>query len=161
MEGFNETTDRLLSVIASEASFRRPVTAAIDISNLDVNYLIPKRITSYEREVIEQMDEDDQKVAVESASLHVEAGSHPMRFLYVPSTSGEGTTAFATNHRVGPMRPRHSVGGIVVAGRSKTNTSPSKVISSRRPPQKTTACGCSTSCLRCCCTISGGSRTSC
>jgi hypothetical protein len=198
MDGFNATTDRLLSVIASEASFRRPVTAAIDIttipyygdveempmvsgtkdgegrafkfatlsiigrniplvlavepvressawdenppnqihrtvrrlvqrakehapietvlcdrefdsmrvfqtlSNLDVNYLIPKRITSSEREVIEQMEEDDQEVAVESASVHVEAGSHPMRFLYVPSMSGEGTTVFATNLRVGP-----------------------------------------------------------
>ncbi|WP_096396404.1 transposase [Halorubrum trapanicum] len=198
VDGFNELTDRLLSVIASEASFRRPVTAAIDIttvpyygdveempmvsgtkdgegrafkfatlsiigrniplvlavepvcessawdenppnqihrvvrrlvqrakehvpietvlcdrefdsmrvlqtlSNLNVNYLIPKRITSSERDVIEQMDEDDQEVAVESASVHVEAGSHPMRFLYVPSTSGEGTTVFATNLRVGP-----------------------------------------------------------
>jgi len=196
--GFNETTERLLSVIDSEASFRRPVTAAIDIttipyygdveempmvsgtkdgegrafkfatlsivgqniplvlavepvressawdenppnrihrvvrrlvtrakehvpietvlcdrefdsmrvfqtlSNLDVNYLIPKRITSSEREVIERMEEDDQEVAVESASVHVESGSHPMRFLYVPSTSGDGTTVFATNIRVGP-----------------------------------------------------------
>jgi hypothetical protein len=198
VEGFNETTDRLLSVIASEASFRRPVAAAIDIttipyygdveempmvsgtkggegrafkfatlsiigrniplvlavepvressawdenppnrihrtvrrlvrrakehvpieavlcdrefdsmrvfqtlSNLDVNYLIPKRITSSERKVIKRMDEDNQEVAVESVSVHVEAGSHPMRFLYVPSTSAEGTTVFATNLRVGP-----------------------------------------------------------
>ena len=198
VDGFNETTDRLLSVIASESSFRRPVTAAIDIttvpyygdveempmvsgtkdgegrafkfatlsiigrniplvlavepvressawdknppnqihrtvrrlvqrakehvpietvlcdrefdsmrvfqtlSNLGVNFLIPKRVTSSEREVIERMDVDDQDVAVESASVHVEAGSHPMRFLYAPSTSGEGTTVFATNLRVGP-----------------------------------------------------------
>jgi len=72
------------------------------LSNLDVNYLIPKRITSSEREVIEQMDEADQEVTVESASVHVEAGSHPMRFLYVPSTSSEGTTVFATNLRVRP-----------------------------------------------------------
>jgi len=34
VNGFNETTDRLLSVIASEASFRRPVTAAIDITTI-------------------------------------------------------------------------------------------------------------------------------
>jgi len=34
VDGFNETTDRLLSVIASEASFRRPVTAAIDITTI-------------------------------------------------------------------------------------------------------------------------------
>ncbi|MDB2246151.1 transposase [Halorubrum ezzemoulense] len=198
VNGFNETTDRLLSVIASEASFRRPVTATIDIttipyygevegmpmvsgtkdrdgrafkfatlsiigqniplvlavepvressewdenpsnqihrtvrrlvrrakeqvpietvlcdrefdsiqvfqtlSNLDVNYLIPKRVSSSERDVLEQMEGDDQEVAVESASIHVESGSHPMRLLYVPSTSGEGTAVFATNLRVGP-----------------------------------------------------------
>jgi hypothetical protein len=72
------------------------------LSNLDVNYLIPKRITSSEREVIERMEEDDQEVAVETASVHVVSGSHPMRFLYVPSTSGDAMTAFATNLRVGP-----------------------------------------------------------
>ena len=32
----------------------------------------------------------------------VESGRHSMQFLYVPSTSGEGTTVFATNLRVGP-----------------------------------------------------------
>ncbi|PHQ39057.1 transposase [Halorubrum persicum] len=198
IEGFDDACDRLLSAIASEASFRRPVTAAIDIttipyygdveempmvsgvpgeeerafkfatlsiigeniplilaiepiressswdenpsnqvhrvvrrlvsrakehvpietvlcdrefdsmqvfqtlSNLNVNYLIPKRITNSEHEVIEQMNDDGQEVAVEPASVHVESGSHPMRFLYVPSTSGVGTTVFATNLRVGP-----------------------------------------------------------
>jgi len=198
VEGFDQASDRLLSAIADEASFRRPVTAAIDIttipyygevggmpmvsgmqgeekrafkfatlsivgeniplvlavepiressswdrnppnqahrvvrrlvqrakehvpvetvlcdrefdskrvyqtlSNLGVNYLIPTRINSTEREVIETMDADGQAVAVESASVHVESGSHPMQFLYVPSTSGEGTTVFATNLRVGP-----------------------------------------------------------
>ncbi len=197
-EGFDAATDRLLSVIESEASFRRPVTAAIDIttipyygdvegmsmvsgtkdqerrafkfatlsiigqniplvlgvepikessewdqnpsnkihrvvrrlvkraqdhvpietvlcdrefdsqrvfqslSNLGVNYLIPKRINSTEREVMEQMEEDEQEVAVESASVHVEAGNHQIRFLYVPSTKGDGTAVFATNLRVGP-----------------------------------------------------------
>lgn len=34
MGGFNETTDRLLSVIASEVPLRRPVTAAIDITTV-------------------------------------------------------------------------------------------------------------------------------
>jgi hypothetical protein len=72
------------------------------LSNLGVNYLIPKRISSTEREVFDQMDEDGQDVAVESSSVHVETGSHSMRFLYVPSTSGEGTAVFATNLRVGP-----------------------------------------------------------
>ncbi|WP_284011333.1 transposase [Haloarcula pelagica] len=72
------------------------------LSNLGVNYLIPKRINSTEREVIETMDADGQGVAVESASVHVESGSHSMQFLYVPSTSVEGTTVFATNLRVGP-----------------------------------------------------------
>jgi len=73
------------------------------LSNLGVNYLIPKRINSTERNVIETMDDDDEQVvAVESASVHVEAGSHQMRFLYVPSTKGDGTAVFATNLRVGP-----------------------------------------------------------
>jgi len=60
------------------------------------------RVSSTEREVFDQMDKDDQDVAVESASIHIETGSHPMRLLYVPSTSGEGTAVFATNLRVGP-----------------------------------------------------------
>jgi hypothetical protein len=198
IEGFDEASDRLLSAIASETSFRRPVTAAIDIttipyyddvegmsmvsgmqgeekrafkfatlsivgeniplvlavepiqessawdrnppnqvhrvvrrlvrrakehvpvetvlcdrefdskrvyqtlSNLGVNSLVPTRINSTERKVFETMEADGQRVAVESASVHVESGSHSMQFLYVPSTSGEGTTVFATNLRVGP-----------------------------------------------------------
>jgi len=198
VEGFDQTSDRLLSVIAAEASFRRPVTAAIDIttvlyygdvngmpmvsgmqgeeerafkfatlsivgenvplilaiepiressawddnqsnqvhrvvrrlvtrakdhvpietvlcdrefdsmrvyqtlSNLDVNYLIPTRVNSTERDVIETMEGDGRAVAVESPSVHVEAGSHLMRFLYVPSTNGDGTAVFTTNLRVGP-----------------------------------------------------------
>jgi hypothetical protein len=72
------------------------------LSNLGVNYLIPKRINSTEQEIIKTMEADGQAVAVESASVHVEAGSHSMQFLYVPSTKGDGTTVFATNLRVGP-----------------------------------------------------------
>jgi hypothetical protein len=197
IQGFDEATDRLLSVISSEATFRRPVTVAIDVTtvpyygdtegmpmvsgltpedraykfatlsivgynvplvlvvepvressawddnasnqvhrvvrrlvrrakdhvpietvlcdrefdakqvyqtlaNLDVNYLIPKRIHSTEREAIDQMEVDDREVAVESARVDIESGSHPMRFLYVPSTKSEGTAVFATNIRVGP-----------------------------------------------------------
>jgi hypothetical protein len=198
IQGFDAATDRLLSVIESEASFRRPVTAAIDIttipyygdvegmpmvsgtkntdvrafkfatlsiigqniplvlgvepiressewdrnppnkihrvvrslvkqaqehvpietvlcdrefdsqqvyqtlSNLGVNYLIPKRINSTEQDIIQTMETDGEAVAVETASVHVEAGNHQMRFLYVPSTKGDGTAAFATNLRVGP-----------------------------------------------------------
>jgi IS4 transposase len=72
------------------------------LQNHDVNYLIPKRITSTEREAIDQMDADGHDVAVETASVNVGAGSHELRFLYVPSTSGEGTAVFATNLAVGP-----------------------------------------------------------
>ncbi|AHZ22139.1 transposase [Haloferax mediterranei ATCC 33500] len=72
------------------------------LSNLNVDYLIPKRITSSERKAIEQMEQDSQDVAVESASVHVEQGSHAMQFLYVPSTKSDGTTVFATNARVRP-----------------------------------------------------------
>jgi hypothetical protein len=74
------------------------------LSNLGVNYLVPTRINSTEREVIGTMDADGQGVAVESASVHVESGSHSMQFLYVPSTSSEETTVFATNLRVGPEK---------------------------------------------------------
>jgi len=257
VEGFNETTDRLLSVIASEVSFRRPVTAAIDItivpyygdveempmvsgtkdgegrafkfatlsiigrniplilavepvrensawdenppnqihrvvrrlvkrakehvpietvlcdrefdsmrvfqtlSNLGVNYLIPKRITSSEREVIERMDEDNQEVAVESASVHVEAGSHPMRFLYVPSTSGEGTTVFATNLRVGPDEAETFCRRYSRRWQIENEYKSIKGDFLAKTSSRITACGCSTSCSRCCCTISGGSRTFC
>ena len=47
------------------------------------------------------MDENGQEVAVESASVHVEQGSHAMQFLYVPSTKGEGTAVFAANLSAG------------------------------------------------------------
>jgi hypothetical protein len=67
-----------------------------------VNYLIPKRITSTEKEMIETMENDGEDVAVESASVHVESGEHSMQFLYVPSTKSDGTAVFATNLRVGP-----------------------------------------------------------
>jgi len=72
------------------------------LSNLDVNYLIPKRTSSSKQDVLGQMEEDNKGVAVESASVHMESVSHPMRLLYVPSTSAEGTAVFATNLRVGP-----------------------------------------------------------
>ena len=72
------------------------------LSNLGANYLIPKRLTSTEKEVIETMESDEEDVAVESASVHVESGEHSMQFLYVPSTKGSGTAVFATNLRVGP-----------------------------------------------------------
>jgi len=51
------------------------------LSNLGVNYLIPKRITSTEKDVIETMESDGEDVAVESASVHVESGEHSMQFL--------------------------------------------------------------------------------
>ncbi len=34
IDGFQQATDRLLSVILSESSFRRPVTVAIDITTI-------------------------------------------------------------------------------------------------------------------------------
>jgi len=72
------------------------------LSNLDVNYLIPKRITSTERDAIETMEADGRDVAVERASVDVKFGSHSMRFLYVPSTKTDGTAVFTTNSHVGP-----------------------------------------------------------
>ncbi|QCJ46401.1 transposase [Haloprofundus sp. MHR1] len=72
------------------------------LSNLNVNYLIPKRITSTERAALVQMEKDGQNVAVEPATVHVESGSHAMQFLYVPTTNSESTAVFATNVAVGP-----------------------------------------------------------
>ena len=72
------------------------------LSNFDVNYLIPKRITSTEREVIETMEGDGRDVSVERVSVDVETGSHSMRFLYVPSTKTDGSAVFATNLNIGP-----------------------------------------------------------
>ena len=74
------------------------------LSNVGVEYLIPKRRFSPERSIIERMEDDRQDVAVESMSVHVEHGSHAMRFLYVPSTKGSGTAVFATNATVGPEK---------------------------------------------------------
>jgi hypothetical protein len=67
-----------------------------------MKYRIPKRITSTEWKAIEKMEDDGEDVAVESASVQVETGSHPMGFLYVPSTKGDGKAVFATNPHVGP-----------------------------------------------------------
>ena len=59
-------------------------------------------ITAQVCEVVETMEADGQAVAVEAASVRVEAGSHLIRFLYVPSTKGDGTAVFASNLRVDP-----------------------------------------------------------
>ena len=72
------------------------------LSNLGVNYLIPKRISNQERDAINQMEEDRMDVAVQTATVHTDGGSHSMRFLYVPSNSGDGTAVFATNRVVKP-----------------------------------------------------------
>lgn len=72
------------------------------LSNLDVEYLIPKRKSSREQDAIEQMEEDGMDVAVQEAKVEVETGSHPMRFLYVPSQEGDGTAVFVTNRSVKP-----------------------------------------------------------
>jgi len=131
------------------------------LSNLNVNYLIPKRIHSTERENIETMDEDGQEVAVESASVHVDHGSHTMQFLYVPSTKARAQRSLRRTSQSAPRKLRRSAAGTVVAGRSRTSTSRSSTTSWRRHRPRTTASGCSTSCSRFCCTISGGLPISC
>lgn len=72
------------------------------LSNLGVEYLIPKRISNQERDAIDQMEEDGVNVAVQPGTMHTDGGSHSMRFLYVPSSSGDGTAVFATNRVVKP-----------------------------------------------------------
>jgi len=119
------------------------------------------RVSSTEREVFDQMDKDDQDVAVESASIHIETGSHPMRLLYVPSTSGGGRPSSRRIFESVRRKPSRSVGATVGGGKSRTSTRASSTISLRRHRRKTTAFACSTSCSQCSCTISGGSPTSC
>lgn len=74
------------------------------LSNLNVNYLIPKRTMQTEATVIEKMDAAGEDVAVEAARVNVEHGSHEMRFCYVPTASEEsdGTAVFAINVAVSP-----------------------------------------------------------
>jgi len=117
-------------------------------------------ITAQLREVVETMEADGQAVAVESASVRVEAGSHSMWFLYVPSTKGDGTAVFVTNLSIRPEEAESFCRPTADAGGSKTGTSRSRTISLRRPPGTIIACGFSTSCSRCCSTMSGGSPIS-
>jgi hypothetical protein len=67
-----------------------------------VDYLIPKRVNSPEKRALDTMKSVRECVAVEESRVHAEGGSHAMRFLYVPSTSGRGTVVFTTNVNVGP-----------------------------------------------------------
>ncbi len=126
-----------------------------------MNYLIPKRIHSDEREAIETMDENGQEVAVESATVHVDHGSHAMQFLYVPSTKGEGTAVFATNLSVEPdevetfTRRYSRRWQIENEYKSIKNDFLAKTSSKDYRVRR------STSCSRCCCTTSGGSLISC
>jgi len=131
------------------------------LSNLDVNYLIPKRIHSVERENIETMDEDGEEVAVESTSVHVDHGSHAMQFLYCPRRKERGQRSLRRTSQSAPRKLRRSAAATAAAGRSKTSTRASRTTSWRRPPRKITECGCSTLYSRCCCTISGGSPIFC
>ncbi|MDL0138545.1 transposase [Halobacterium salinarum] len=71
------------------------------LSNLNVNYLVPTRRGPTEEDVLEKMTARGEEVAVERARIEVESGSHGCRFLYVPSSSGEGTVVFVTNVDVG------------------------------------------------------------
>ncbi len=257
LEGFQQATDQLLSVIQSESSFRRPVTVAIDIttiryfgnveampmvsgtkdgkgrafkfatlsivgwniplilavepvressswdenppnrihrivrrfvrrahkhvpiemvlcdrefdskavyqtlSNLDVNYLIPKRIHSTERKVIETMNEDSQEVAVESAPVHVEQGSHAMQFLYVPSTKAEGTAVFATNRLVDPEEAEAFCRRYSRRWQIENEYKSIKNDFLAKTPPRTTEYACSTSCSQYYSTTFGDSPISC
>ena len=131
------------------------------LSNLEINYLIPKLVSSFEQDVLNHFEADDQEVVVELASVHVKTGSHPMRFLYVPSTEGEERQYLQLISGSVQMKPKHSVAGIVTGGRSKTSTKASRTTSWRKRPRRTIGFGYSTLCSPCYCTISGGSLTSC
>jgi hypothetical protein len=118
------------------------------LQNLDDNSFVPKRITSTERDAIDQMEADGQDVAVETASVNVEWGSHELGFLYVPSSSGEGTAVFATGLAVGPEEAETFCRRYSRRWQIKNMYKSLSTISSRRLPRSTTACGCSTSFTR-------------
>ena len=99
------------------------------LSNLGVNYLVPKRVHSTENWVIETVEVENQDVAVESATVHLDTGSHAMQLLYVPSTKSDGAAVFATNLALVLRKPRQSVVGTVLGGRSRTSTNRSRTTS--------------------------------
>lgn len=75
------------------------------LSNLNVNYLIPKWITSSEQDVLVRMDEDDQEIAVESASVHVEAGLHRCGFCTCRRRAARGQLSSQRISESGRTRP--------------------------------------------------------
>lgn len=99
------------------------------LSNLGVNYLIPKRTLGTEREAIDTMEADGQDVAVESVSVHVTHGSHAMRFLYVPSTNEVGQQCLQRTYRSVLRRLKRSVNDIVHVGRLRMSTRASRTTS--------------------------------
>lgn len=74
------------------------------IDNLGLTYVIPRRHFSLEKEVIEKINDHAARAAVEPVTLTTGEKSHEMNFMYVPSTKGEGHTAFATNREVSADR---------------------------------------------------------
>jgi len=131
------------------------------LSNIGVNYLIPKRINSTEREAIETMEADGQAVAIESASAHIESGTHSIQFLYVPSTSGEGTTVFTTNLRVEPEEAKSFCRRYSHRWQIENEYKSIKCDFLANHPRRITVHGCSILYSRWCSTTSGGSPISC
>lgn len=74
------------------------------IEDFGATYLMPRRKFEKEKQAIRKMGRDGERVAVESATLNTELGSHEVDFLYVPKTkgNGDGTVVFVTNRDVSP-----------------------------------------------------------
>jgi len=73
------------------------------LSNLDVNYLIPKRVSSSNRMYLNKWRKTTKRWLLSRLLSMWESGSHPMQLLYVPSTSGEGQPS---SRRISESVPR-------------------------------------------------------
>ena len=123
--------------------------------NLGVNYLIPERLTSTEREVIETMKNDGENVAVESVLCTLSRESTRCSFCTFRRRKVMEQLCLRRISESGRRKPSRSVGATAAAGRSKMSTNSSSTTSSQRHSQRIIAYGYSTSYSRYYSTISG------
>lgn len=71
------------------------------LDNLGVTYLFPKVEHAPEQRRIDRMEQENEDVAVEQATVRARNGSHDCRGLFVPNENGD-TQVFITNKRISP-----------------------------------------------------------
>ncbi|RRJ34016.1 transposase [Halocatena pleomorpha] len=72
------------------------------LNNLGVTYLFPKTEREPEAAYIEQMEQEDEDVAVEQVTVKARNGSHDCRGLFVPNENGD----IGVHHERADQRPR-------------------------------------------------------